>query len=91
VFALLGAVPNPFNPSTLVRFTLPTDQHAMLAVYDVRGRLVRTLVDDIRPAGLNEVRWNGRDDRGRDSASGTYFTLLRAAGRTDVKSLTLIR
>jgi hypothetical protein len=90
-FALLGAVPNPFNPTTKVRFTLPASQHAELSLYDVRGRLVRTLIDEMRPAGLNEVDWDGRDNRGRGAASGTYFARLKAGAQTDVKSLTLVR
>ena len=90
-FALLGAVPNPFNPTTLVRFTLPAIQHAALGLYDVRGRLVRTLVDGVQTAGLNEMRWDGRDARGRAVSSGTYFARLQAADQVLVKSLTLVR
>lgn len=90
-FALVGAVPNPFNPMTRVRFTLPENQHAKLSIYDVRGRLVQTLIDEMRPAGLNEINWQGRDAQGRAVASGTYFMYLKAAEQTDVKSMTLVR
>lgn len=90
-FALLGAVPNPFNPMTTLRFQLPTEQDARLVVYDVQGRLVRTLWDGVRPAGINEVTWDGRDQRGRAVASGTYFARLSAEGHSSVKSLVLVR
>ncbi len=89
--ALLGAVPNPFNPQTTVRFSLPLEQHVRLDIYDVQGRLVRTLVDGIRPAGMGEARWDGRDRTGRGVASGTYFARLQAGGLQEVGSLTLVR
>jgi len=89
--ALLGAVPNPFNPQTMVRFSLPAEQHVRLDIYDVQGRLVRTLVDGVRPAGMGEARWDGRDRTGRGVASGTYFARLQAGGIQQVGSLTLVR
>ncbi len=88
---LHGAVPNPFNPATVIRFTLPANQQAVLGVYDVRGYLVNTLVDGPLKAGLHEARWDGRDMRGRAVSSGTYFARLKAANQTEVKSLTLVR
>lgn len=88
---LVGAVPNPFNPLTTVRFALPADQHASLRVYDLQGRLVRELVDDVRPAGQNEARWDGRDRQGRAVASGTYFARLVSDGQVQVKSMVLVR
>ncbi len=90
-FTLIGAVPNPFNPTTVVRFNLPSAQPAQLSLYDVQGRLVRTLVDGPRPAGLNEVRWDGHDAMGRTVASGTYFARLHAGAQSSVKTLTLVR
>jgi subtilisin family serine protease len=90
-FALLGAVPNPFNPQTTVRYSVPATGHVRLDVYDVQGRLVRTLVDGTRSSGVNEARWDGRDATGRGVASGTYFARLRAGGQQSVKSLTLVR
>jgi len=88
---LVGAVPNPFNPMTTVRFALPEARHTSLRVYDLQGRLVRELVDETRPAGLNEARWDGRDRGGRAVASGTYFARLVAGGQTQVKSMVLVR
>jgi subtilisin family serine protease len=90
-FGLVGAMPNPFNPMTTVRFVLAESARATLSIYDVQGRLVRTLVDSVLPAGLGEARWNGQDNRGNGVASGTYFARLVAGTQTSVKTLTLVR
>jgi len=84
VTVLRGNVPNPFNPSTAFRFTLAHDASTLLAVYDVRGRLVRTVVDAPLKAGdyTDTYRWDGRDDQGRGAVSGTYFYRLVVDGKT---------
>ncbi|MFN2370320.1 MAG: lamin tail domain-containing protein, partial [Candidatus Krumholzibacteriia bacterium] len=80
---LRGNVPNPFNPSTAVFFSLDRDGHARLDIYDVRGRQVRTLVDARLTAGSYDgaYRWDGRDDQGRSVTSGTYFQRLELDGK----------
>jgi subtilisin family serine protease len=90
-FALVGAVPNPFNPQTTIHFRLPADQSVRLDLYDVQGRLVRQLVDGVRPAGANEAQWDGRDQQGRAVASGTYFARLQSGSASSVKSMVLVR
>ncbi len=90
-FGLVGAMPNPFNPMTTLRFVLAEPARATLAIYDVQGRLVRTLVDSVLPAGQSETRWNGQDNQGQGVASGTYFARLTAGTQTSVKTLTLVR
>ncbi|MBD3220689.1 S8 family serine peptidase [bacterium] len=90
-FGLDHAAPNPFNPATTLKFSLPAAGHAQLKLYDVQGRLVRTLVDDHRAAGAHEVRWQGRDDAGRQVASGTYYARLIADGRASVRTLVLVK
>jgi aminopeptidase N len=91
VTRLVGIVPNPFNPATEIRFTLPADQAVRLAVYDVSGRLVKTLVDEVRPAGDNGARWDGTDRSGQAVASGAYFARLTGKGVNQVRSMALIR
>jgi hypothetical protein len=91
VARLVGNVPNPFNPATEIRFTLPADQAVRLVVYDVSGRLVKTLVDEARPAGDHAARWDGTDRSGRAVASGTYFARLTGRGVNQVRSMALIR
>jgi len=72
-------VPNPFNPVTMLRFNLSSDDHVDLSVYDLAGRRVRTLVDERRAAGEHRVLWDGRDDGGRAAPAGVY--LVRVASR----------
>jgi hypothetical protein len=89
--SLAGNYPNPFNPMTVIRFALPASQHAELAVFDVRGKKVRTLVSDMLPAGSHEVTWQGRDDQGRGVASGTYFYRLVTGDERHVRKMLLIK
>jgi hypothetical protein len=87
----LAATPNPFNPVTTLRYTLPSAGLARLAVYDLAGRRVRTLVDGSLPSGQGESTWDGRDDGGRGLASGTYFARLEAAETSRTVRLSLVR
>ncbi len=91
VMHLTGAVPNPFNPQTDIKFSLPRDANVQLKLYDVSGRLVRSLVSETMTAGTHSVRWTGRDDAGKSVASGTYFMRLSADGDVSVKSMVLVR
>jgi hypothetical protein len=75
---LLPNVPNPFNPMTTIRFELSQAGPADLRVFDVRGQLVRILLNDTLPAGAHELTWDGRDDSGRALPSGPYFYQLKA-------------
>ena len=65
--------PNPFNPSTVIRFDLSCDQVVGVHVYNVRGEKIRTLIDAKRAAGTHHISWDGRDNNGRRVASGVYF------------------
>ena len=90
--ALLGpARPNPFNPMTTIHYALPRSSHVRLAVYDLQGRRVRTLVDEVRPAGGSVAEWDGRDDAGLGVSSGVYFCILETAGAHRAMKLTLLR
>jgi hypothetical protein len=84
-------VPNPFNPTTLIRFELPARARVRLHVYDVGGRLVRTLVDGELQQGLQEIPWNGRDDRGVNVASGVYFYRLETPRAVVSRKMVLLR
>lgn len=88
---LAGNYPNPFNPMTTIAFTLPADQRITLAVFDLRGRCVATLIDGELPAGRHEAVWRGRDDRGREVGSGTYVYRLTADGRTLTDKMLLLK
>jgi hypothetical protein len=88
---LADARPNPFNPTTAIGYTLPADGFAELVVYDVRGRLVRTLVSGRVPAGFNEVTWDGRNDSGNRVASGVYLYQLRAGSVVETKKMVMLK
>lgn len=88
---LLRNYPNPFNPLTTVAFTLDRDAQAKLRVYDVRGRLVRRLLDSYLSAGPRSVTWDGKDDSGRLVASGTYFLRLEAGGAFLSRTVSLLK
>ena len=84
-------VPNPFNPKTSIAFSVPTSAKVSLRVYDVRGRLVRTLVDEVRGPGRHVVDWDGRDDAGVQAASGVYLYRLVNGERTVQKKMSLLK
>lgn len=88
---LAPARPNPARGAVRVTFELPVAAHARLELYDVRGRLVRTLVDGARPAGEHVARWDGRDGSGAPAAAGVYFVRLEAAGATRSARFALLR
>lgn len=90
-FELSQNYPNPFNPSTLIRFVLPQSGPARLAVYNILGHRVRTLVEGVQKAGEQRIMWDGRDDDGAAVASGIYFYRLEAGGFTQTRRLTLLR
>jgi len=90
-YALEQNYPNPFNPSTTIRFVLPARDHAELAVFDVRGRHVVTLLDRSVPGGLVSVTWDGRDQHGTPVSSGIYFYRLRAGAFTESKRMVLLK
>ena len=91
ILSLRPASPNPFNPQTRVSFDLPRDGRATLRVYDVSGRLVRTLVDDDLSAGEHFMTWSGDDEAGRGVATGTYLLRLRQGGVSMVQRVTLMK
>lgn len=89
--SLLPNYPNPFNPSTTLRFELQRRSQVILQITDVAGRHVRTLVNEARSAGLHEVKWDGRDDAGNPVASGVYISRLESRGAVQSQKMLLIR
>jgi hypothetical protein len=90
-FALEQNVPNPFNPTTTIRFGLPTEGVVNLVVYDITGRVVRTLVNGRMDVGVHAVTWDGRDAVGRNVASGTYVYRLVAPDGVLVKRMVMVK
>jgi flagellar hook assembly protein FlgD len=91
-FGLYPTVPNPFNPTTSIRYDVPSGGgDVTISVYDVTGALVLTLVDGPQTAGQKAVTWNGKDSRGRSVASGVYFYELRAPGYQKTLKMVLVK
>jgi len=90
--AIADVAPNPFNPMTTISFDLPQADEVTLAVYDVRGSLVRTLWHGHRDSGRHVVTWNGRDSVGRAVPSGVYLVrVITSGGAWRVVKVTLAR
>ncbi len=87
--------PNPFNPSTTIRFELPGSAGAKyqvtLAVYDTRGRLIRTLVDAELEPGRHTALWNGRNEMGMQVPSGIYLYALKTADAVYARKMTILK
>ncbi len=92
-FALLPAVPNPFNPETVLRYTLPAGgEHTVsLEVRDVRGRLTKSLVDATQPGGTWQIRWDGTDATGARVAAGVYLVVLEVNGDRTSRKVILLK
>jgi hypothetical protein len=93
-FALMPNSPNPFSSSTLISFSIPSPLAVDLRIFDVRGRLVRTVVgpdSGILDPGIHTYVWDGRDHRGRRVASGIYFSRLDAGGRRAARKVVMLR
>lgn len=89
--ALHAAQPNPFNPRVTLSFTLASAGEVQLQVFDVRGRVVRTLVNEVRSTGPHTVVWTGQDAHARAVSSGVYFVRLQAGGVVRTQRIVLVR
>ncbi|MCE5273131.1 FG-GAP-like repeat-containing protein [bacterium] len=93
-FSLGQNVPNPFNPSTTISYRVPEEMgtaQVELKVYNLRGALVRTLIDRAHTPGVYSVEWNGCDEGGRELPSGIYFYRLKAGSIAINRKMVLIR
>jgi len=91
VMALEQNYPNPFNPKTTIAFTLDRSGPVKLQVFDVKGRLVHTLVNEIRSAGPYRIDWDGKDHAGRTVAAGIYMYRLAMGDVVQQKKMTLLK
>ena len=83
--------PNPFNPSTTIRYALPEAQVVRVEIYDVEGRLIRSLVNRFESDGMHFVPWQGRDNAGRTVASGIYFVRITGEKQTATRKIVLVK
>ena len=91
VFALEQNYPNPFNPSTQIRYALPEATIVTITVYDMMGRKVKTLVQDIQSAGYHTALWNATNDRGLPVSAGMYIYTLQAGDHHHMKKMILLK
>lgn len=90
-FRLLGNHPNPFNPGTVIAYELPQAAWVSIKIYDTKGRLIKTLLDQFRAAGRHELKWEGTNQAGKAVASGTYFYTMRSGGVSQTGKMQLQR
>lgn len=90
-FTVAGASPNPFNPRTDIRFSLPGEALASVDVYDARGRWIARLHEGVLGRGWHTVAWDGRDHGGRAVPSGVYLAQVRAGEHRDTAKLVLAK
>jgi hypothetical protein len=91
-FTLYRNFPNPFNPSTTIRYELASPARVTLRVHDVAGRVIRVLEgEDRREPGVHEITWDGRDDDGRTVASGVYFYRIDVGGSSETRRMVMLK
>lgn len=90
-YQLMQNYPNPFNPETTISFSLPRASMTNLRIYDIQGRILRTLVDAFQSAGEHKIKWDGMTENGQRLSSGIYFYKLKAGSFSQVKKLILVR
>jgi len=84
--------PNPFNPSTTIKYSMPKAGHLKLSIYNVRGQLVKTVIDGERPAGADQtIVWDGTNNQGSSVSSGVYFYEARTGGEVQVQKMALVK
>ena len=92
-FSLGQNYPNPFNPSTTINYSIPDGQeiNVRLKIFDIRGALIQTLVNEIKKAGMYQIYWNGTDSNDRSVSSGVYFYQIQAGDFVQIKKMVLLK
>ena len=78
IFALHQNFPNPFNPTTQIRYDLPEENLVSVTIYDVMGRKIRSLMNEGQTAGYHSIRWDAKNDIGEGVAAGMYIYTIQA-------------
>ena len=84
-------IPNPFNPSTKIRYSLSQAENVRIEIFNIRGQLVRTLVSGFKDQGNHTVEWNGVDDQGQIVGSGVYFYRLTTDSVSEIRKMLLLK
>jgi hypothetical protein len=88
---LFNNYPNPFNPSTMIKFETKTADHVVIDVFNLKGQKVATLANDFYPVGTHQVEWNGKDSNNQSVSSGVYFYKMRSGRYTATKKMILMK
>ena len=88
---LHGNYPNPFNPSTIIKFGMRNSEFGIIEIFNIKGQKVKTLVNGHIEAGNHSVVWNGKDDNGRIVSSGLYFCVMKTNDYTNIKKMLLLK
>ncbi len=83
--------PNPFNNETVIRYSLPKSSNVSIVIYDVNGKVVKTLVDEFKSPGFYYIKWDGRNINGENVSSGIYFYTMKAKNFYNVKKIVLLK
>jgi len=83
--------PNPFNPTTTISYSLESPADVKLAIYNINGRLIRTLIEGKQTMGSHSVQWDGRDEGFTRVSTGVYFYVLTVNSNRSVKKMTLLK
>ena len=91
VTELNGNYPNPFNPETVIKFSLAENQHISIEIFNVKGQKVKTLLNENMDKGQHQIVWNGRDENGRQAGSGMFFYRMKSGKYTNTKKMILMK
>jgi uncharacterized delta-60 repeat protein len=90
-FMLYQNSPNPFNSQTAIRYSIPRECNVSLSIYDISGKLVKTLINETMNVGVYTLSWNGNDNDGRKVGQGVYFYILKTAGEEMQKKMLMLK
>ena len=91
IFALHQNYPNPFNPVTSLRYDLPEDGLVNITIYDMMGRIVKTLLNSSQTAGYKSIQWNATNDRNESVSAGLYLYTIQAGEFRQTKKMVLLK
>ena len=90
-FTVLPAYPNPFNPSTTIRYGLDSDSDVSIQIYDISGKLISTLINAAQVQGWHSVLWNGTNQFGEQVPAGLYLSKITSGGKVKTAKLMLLK
>jgi hypothetical protein len=90
-YSLFQNYPNPFNPETTIEFSLPKAGLVEIAIYDINGKIVRSVISEEKPAGTFWLKWDGRDESGVLVSSGIYFTIMKSGAFRQTNKMILMK